>query len=282
MLEKDMETAVAVCPDLFIEPGLSLVRRQIVINGRRPDILFEDRLARHLLVEVQSGRLDEDHVQRHFYYFFDYRAKYPSNHLRLLFIANRIVPQHKEFLDEHGYEFREIPESDFARRMAECSGRPISADLSLEVATTPGVLSPSIYDILYDIEKERMTLSYKMLLLLFLAESADASGRVPLRAMAERFQSFFVDRAVRGKAEENPKVVEPGVLSGRNLSEWERTVVDQPLRYISPELVVRVDEQISWAPRVWAVWSDQLRDEVRRAAFDRVARYFDRNVPGGY
>jgi acetyl-CoA carboxylase beta subunit len=46
--------------------------------------------------------LDEDHVQRHFYYFFDYRAKYPANHLRLLFIANRIVTQHKEFLDEHG------------------------------------------------------------------------------------------------------------------------------------------------------------------------------------
>jgi hypothetical protein len=282
MLEKDMETAVANCPDLFIEPGLSLVRRQVVINGRRPDILFEDRLARQLLVEVQSGRLDEDHVQRHFYYFFDYRAKYPSNHLRLLFIANRIVPQHKEFLDEHGYEFREIPDSDFARRLAECNARAIPSDLGIEVATTPGVLGPSMYDILYDIERERMTLSYKMLLLLFLAEAADTSGRVPLRAMAERFQSFFVDRSVRGKAEENPHVVLPGVLSGRNSSEWERTVVDQPLRYISAELVVRVGEQIGWAPRVLAVWSDQLRDELRRAAFDRLVRYFDRNEPGGF
>ena len=282
MLEKDMETGVANCPDLFIEPGLSLVRRQVVINGRRPDILFEDSLARQLLVEVQSGRLDEDHVQRHFYYFFDYRAKYPSNHLRLLFIANRIVPQHKEFLDEHGYEFREIPESDFARRLAECNARAIHSELGIEVATTPGVLGPSMYDILYDIERERMTLSYKMLLLLFLAEAADTSGRVSLRAMAERFQSFFVDRSMRGKAEENPNVVLPGVLSARNLSEWERTVVDQPLRYISTELVVRVGEQIGWAPRVLAVWSDQLRGELRRAAFDRLVRYFDRNVPGGF
>lgn len=282
MLEKEMETAVAACPDLFIEPGLALVRRQVIIKGRRPDILFEDRLARHLLVEVQSGRLDEDHVQRHFYYFFDYRAKYPSNHLRLLFIANRIVPQHKQFLDEHGYEFREIPESDFVRRVAECSGRAVGTDVSLEVATTPGVLSPSMYDILYDIEKERMTLSYKMLLLLFLAEAADESGRVSLRAMAERFQSFFVDRAVRGKVEENPNVVQAGVLSGRNLSEWERTVIDQPLRYISPDLAVRVGEQISWAPRVLGAWSDQLRDELRRAALDRLVRYFNRNVPGEF
>lgn len=282
MLERDMETAVANCPDLFIEQGLSLVRRQIVINGRRPDILFEDRLARQLLVEIQSGRLDEDHVQRHFYYFFDYRAKYPSHHLRLLFIANRIVPQHKEFLDEHGYEFKEIPETDFIRRVAECRGRAIHSDLTAEVATTPGVLRPSMYDILYDIEKERMTLSYKMLLLLFLAESADPSGRVSLRTMAERFQSFFVDRSVRGKAEENPKVVQPDALSDRKLSEWERIVVDQPLHYINPELVVRMGEQIGWAPRVREVWSDQLREELRRAAFDRLVRYFDRNVPGGF
>jgi hypothetical protein len=282
MLEKEMETAIASCPDLFIEPGLSLVRRQVVINGRRPDILFEDRLARKLLVEVQSGRLDEDHVQRHFYYFFDYRAKYPSNHLRLLFIANRIVPQHKEFLDEHGYEFREVPESDFARRLAECNARAVQSNLGIEVATTPGVLNPSMHDILYDVEKERMTLSYKMLLLAFLAEGADAVGKISLRDMAEYFHSFFLDRSVRGKVEENPKVVQSGVLSGRSLSGWERTIIDQPLHYISPELVVSVGGQISWAPRVWAVWSDQMRDEMRRAAFDRLVRYYDRNVPGGF
>ena len=282
MLEKDMETAIANCPDLFIETGLSLVRRQVVINGRRPDILFEDWLARQVLVEIQSGRLDEDHVQRHFYYFFDYRAKYPSNHLRLLFIANRIVPQHKEFLDEHGYEFREIPESDFARRVTECAARTDHSDLSVEVATTPGVLNHGTYEILYDIEKERMTLSYKMLLLLFLAEGADVRGRVSLRTIAERFQSFFLERSVRGKAEENPNVVQPGVLAGRNLSGWERTIVDQPLRYVSPELVIRVGEEVSWAARVWTVWSDQLRGELRRASLDRLVRYFDRNVPGGF
>src|SRR5579859_5471437 len=91
-------------------------------------------------------------------------------------------------------------------------------------------------------------------------------SRVSLRTMAERFQSFFVDRSVRGKAEENPNVVKPDVLSSRNLSGWERTIVDQPLHYISPALVVRVGEHISWAQRVWAVWSNQMRDELRRAA----------------
>src|SRR5690348_12749794 len=119
MLEQDMEIAVANCPELFIEPGLTLIRRQAVINGRRPDVLFSDHLSRHMLVEIQRGRLDEDHLQRHFYYYFDYRAKYPSIHLRLMFMANRLVPQHKQFLDEHGYEYREYPEREFERRVLE-------------------------------------------------------------------------------------------------------------------------------------------------------------------
>jgi hypothetical protein len=64
-------------------------------------IYYSPTAYRDLLVELQCGRLDEEHLQRHFYYYFDYRAKYPSKHLRLMFIANRLVPQHKEFLDEH-------------------------------------------------------------------------------------------------------------------------------------------------------------------------------------
>src|SRR5262249_14923630 len=91
MPEKEMEEAVVNCPELFIEPGLTLLRRQLVINGRRPDVLFSDVPSRHLLVEIQQGRLDEQHLQRHFYYYYDYRAKFPETHPRLLFIANRIV-----------------------------------------------------------------------------------------------------------------------------------------------------------------------------------------------
>lgn len=64
MLERQMEEAVASCPGLFIEPGLTLIRRQVVINGRPPDVLFSDAFFRHLLVEIQCGRLDEGHLQR--------------------------------------------------------------------------------------------------------------------------------------------------------------------------------------------------------------------------
>lgn len=276
-----MEVAVANCPDLFIEPGLALVRRQVVINGRRPDILFEDSLARHLLVEIQAGRLDEPHLQRHFYYYFDYRAKYPDLHLRLLFLANKIVPQHKEFLDEHGYEYREVPECDFARRVDQCSARTAQPKVAVEIAESPGILTPAVHEILYEIETERMTLCYKMLLLMFLADVSDGVSPVPVRALAERFQEFFVDRSLRGQVEENPKMVAPGSLAGRTLSQWEHTVVDQPLHYISRSLVVHDGRAANWAPRVQAIWSGQVRDEIRQVAADRLARYYARNVPGG-
>jgi hypothetical protein len=283
MLEREMELAVAACPDLFIEPGLSLVRRQVVIGGRRPDILLSDSLSRHLLVEVQSGRLDEEHVQRHFYYFYDYRAKYPKTHLRLMFIANRIVPQHKDFLGDHGYEFREYPEHDFLRRVRECSLRQNRVlEPETEPVETPGILPASTHEILYEIETQKMTLCYKMLLLVFMAELVDEAGRVPLRVLAERFQEFFVGRSVAGKAEENPNVVAPGTLSQRTVIAWERVIREQPVHYITEQFVFDEGVTVAWAPRIWSQWSPELKEEIRSTASNRLAGYFNRYVPGGY
>lgn len=283
MLERAMEDAVASCPDLFIEPGLTLVRRQVVINGRRPDLLFCDGLSRHLLVELQCGKLDEEHLQRHFYYYFDYRAKYPSTHLRLMFIANRLVPQHKEFLDEHGYEFREFPEQDFERRVATCSVRihdPATERINLVV--TPGVLPQNTHELLYEIETQPMTLCYKMLLLMYMTELPDSNGRVSLTSLAERFQEFFISRSVHNKAEENPNVVKPDSLSKRSIRAWERVIREQPVRYLTESFVINDGASISWAPRIWSQWSPDLQREIRHACFDRLVRYFQKNVPSGY
>lgn len=281
MQEREMEIAVANCPELFIEPGLTLIRRQAVINGRRPDILFSDRLSRHVLVELQKGRLDENHLQRHFNYFYDYRAKYPNAHARLIFIANRIVPQHKEFLDDHGYEFREYPESDFERKAADCLAQSGAGQLELQLQETPGVLPERFHDIIYEIEAQEMTLCYKMLLLTLMAELADQNGRVPLSTLAERFKSFFVQRSLEGKAEENPNRVAPGVLSNRPLAEWKRTIRDQPVHYLTESFVIDETESVRWAPRLWSQWNTTFKEQIRVAAWDRLVRYFNRHVPGG-
>lgn len=279
-----MEDAVANCPELFIEPGLSLVRRQVAINGRRPDLLFSDVLSRHLLVEIQCGRLDEDHLQRHFYYYFDYRAKYPSTHLRLMFIANRLVSQHKQFLDEHGYEYREYPEQDFERRVLDCRTRTNQGSVEeIETITTPGVLASSTYELLYEIEKQPMTMSYKMLLLMFMAELADSDGKVFLQSLAEAYQQFFLKRALEHKTEENPnRRLRPGALAARSIVEWERVIRTQPVHYLGESFVLDEGARIRWAPRIWQRWDSDLKREIHTAAFDRLIRYFNRNVPGGY
>jgi hypothetical protein len=284
MLERDMEVAVATCPDLFIEPGLSLIQRQVVINGRRPDILFTDGLSRHLLVELQCGRLDEDHLQRHVYYYIDYRAKYPSTHPRLVFIANRLVPQHKTFLDDHGYEFREIPENDFASRIRKCiaRGNEINAPV-IEPVETPGVLTASVHEILYDIEQQRMTLSYKMLLLMFMCESPDASGSVPLQRLAESFQEFFIRRATDGKSLENPNAFRDSTsVAARSITQWERVIREMPVAHLTEQFVIDESTSIRWSPRIWSQWNEDLKRNIRDGAFDRLVRYFNKNVPGGF
>ena len=278
MLEIHMEEAIANCPDLFIESGLTLLRRQVVINGRRPDVLFSDGLARHLLVEIQSGRLDEDHLQRHFYYYFDYRSKYPDTHPRLMFVANRMVPRHKEFLDEHGYEYKEIPEQEFARKVNDCAVRTHHIREEVEIVTSPGVLSPFTYELLYEIEKQPMAYSYKMLLLMLMAELADCHGRVSTSTLAGRFQEFFVRRSLEGKQPENPN--RPGDLVARTLSQWESTIRNMPVRRLTESFVLDEVSAIRWAPRIWRHWSEELKREIHGAALDRLMYYFNRHAGG--
>jgi hypothetical protein len=282
ILEREMEDAVAKCPERFIESNLQLLRRQVIINGRRPDILFEDALHRHLLVELQRGRLDEDHLQRHVFYFYDYRAKYPGTHPRLMFLANRVIPQHKEFLDDHGYEYREIPPHEFARKMSECTS--ISAELvtNIEANVSPGVLPLSYQELLYEVERHRMTMCYKMLLLVEMIDNADSEGRVSVDLLADKFKYFFQQRSVQGKVEENPRRFRRGTLSQRSAERWKNVIRDQPVQHLGKRFVIDEGAYIRWAPEILSQFTPQLKKELRDAAINRLVRYFDRYVPGGY
>jgi len=275
-----MEEVVSRCPDLFIEAGLHFVRRQIVLNGRRPDILFHDVLNRHLLVELQRGRLDEEHLQRHVFYFYDYRAKYPDTHPRLMFLANRVIPQHKEFLDYHGYEYKEIPEREFSRRMADCTNA--SVDTEVEIRESPGVLPLSYQELLYAVEIQPMTMCYKMLLLLEMIDLADPNGRVSLDAIAIKFKNFFRARLADGKAEENPNRFHRGLLGDRSLEKWKTVIREQPVTHLGSKFIVDEVEYLRWAPDIWTQWNSDLKRELREAAMRRLIAYFQKYVPGGF
>ena len=115
-----------------------------------------------------------------------------------------------------------------------------------------------------------------------MAELADTAGRVPLRSLAERFQEFFVARSLQGKAEENPKRVSPGVLSNRTVQAWERVIREQPVHYLTEAFVIDEGTSIRWPPRLWSLCGPDIKREIHAACQDRLIRYFNRHVPGGY
>lgn len=63
---------------------------------------------------------------------------------------------------------------------------------------------------------------------------------------------------------------------------WERVIRDQPVHYLTDGFVIDEGMSISWSPRILSLWDANLKSEIRNAASDRLKRYFDRNVPGGY
>ena len=96
---------------------------------------------------------------------------------------------------------------------------------------------------------------------------------------------LFIERGLRvldGKVEENPNRVKIGLLGGRSISEWERVIREQPVRYLTESFVVDEINSIRWAGRIWSKWSKELREQIRSAAWDRLVRYFNKHVPGGF
>jgi RecB family endonuclease NucS len=65
LTEREMEDAVAADPQKYLrEEGLELVDRQHHIGSYIFDLLFRDRHAAKLIVELQRGTLDRNHTYK--------------------------------------------------------------------------------------------------------------------------------------------------------------------------------------------------------------------------
>lgn len=61
--EKIMEEAICKDPEKYLgEKGLRLIARQYSISIYRFDLLFEDRHGKRLIVEIQKGKLNREHL----------------------------------------------------------------------------------------------------------------------------------------------------------------------------------------------------------------------------
>lgn len=108
--EKDFENLLAKYPEL-IEDGLRLKGRQIVVDGRRLDLLFEDQLSRGMVVELKWGPIKDQHIGQIMTYEGSLiSADNPD--LRVMLIGTRVPPNIRRVLDHHGIAWKEIRHGD--------------------------------------------------------------------------------------------------------------------------------------------------------------------------
>jgi len=106
--EKDFETAIAKYPEL-VEEGLRVVDRQLFLEGKRMDLLFEDRLKNHLVAELKWGPIKYADIGQIMSYAGYLVAGKP---VREMLIGTRVPPNLQAILDHHGIEWKQITPSE--------------------------------------------------------------------------------------------------------------------------------------------------------------------------
>ncbi len=104
--EKQFQAILCKYPEL-IEEGLTLIGSEIAMYGRRIDILYQDKFARHLLVELKIGPIKDEHIGQ----IMAYEGMLLSHEnptIRIMLIGNRVPPNMQRSLDYHGIAWREI------------------------------------------------------------------------------------------------------------------------------------------------------------------------------
>ncbi|MGA3213515.1 MAG: endonuclease NucS domain-containing protein [Terriglobales bacterium] len=130
--ERDFEDVLVRYPEL-IEEGLRLIGRQVVVCGRRIDLLFEDKLRQTLVVELKWGPIKDEHVGQIMYY----QGALLSGRepVRTMLVGTRVPAAIQRSLDFNGLASKEIRLStlvDFLKSKGETDVvRTFEADLPL-------------------------------------------------------------------------------------------------------------------------------------------------------
>jgi len=106
MDERTLEDIICRYPDL-IENGLSFKGRQVTVNGKRVDVLFEDRHGQKLIVEIKKGTVLRTHVGQ----LLDYEGDFVSTDnpdVRVMLVGNRVPENLRRSLNHHGFEWKEL------------------------------------------------------------------------------------------------------------------------------------------------------------------------------
>jgi hypothetical protein len=109
MLEKDIENLLASYPDEFFPgEGFKLIDQQFTIEGRRVDILFEDKHGRQIIVEVKRGILSREASGQIAEYYGLLKNADETKSYELILCANIIPKERKVFLETIGIDCKEL------------------------------------------------------------------------------------------------------------------------------------------------------------------------------
>lgn len=109
MLEKDIENLIASYPNEFFPgEGFKLIGQQVVIEGRRLDILFQDKHQRNIIVEVKRGILSREASGQIAEYYGLLKSANMDGIYELILCANTIPPERRTFLETIGIQCKEL------------------------------------------------------------------------------------------------------------------------------------------------------------------------------
>lgn len=109
MLEKDIENLIAQYPDEFFpDDNLKLIRQQYPIEGKRIDILFEDKLKRKIIIEIKRGILNREASGQIAEYYGLLKSKNLDEYFEMVLCANVIPKERRLFLENIGIECKEL------------------------------------------------------------------------------------------------------------------------------------------------------------------------------
>lgn len=113
--EKLIENFVKLYPKQFIGENLKFISQQPNLYGFRPDLLFEDEKGFYVIVEIQLGTLNRNHLYR----ILEYRdlliEQQNVDHVRAILICENVNPRHKKLLEIHNLEYIELSMVDFLK-----------------------------------------------------------------------------------------------------------------------------------------------------------------------
>ena len=143
MLEKDIENLIAGYPkEFFPKEEFLLLGQQHTIEGRRIDILFQDKFGRKIIVEVKRGILTREASGQVMEYYGLMKSQSPEDICEQILCANVIPRERKLFLENAGIECKEVSVgfiTDLAKRVGY-----MFIDSEKEAPGNSGITSPSV------------------------------------------------------------------------------------------------------------------------------------------